>query len=149
MNDAAQAGGVGAFGALKPGESGMGVGFAEGHAEVRFTMGAARSLQVPATDASFGFRFAAPATDATVPVVSVELSGTLMQECGSLAMTKAKLLVPATAGSTAFHGSTIGALMGAPTETWRGQAASAWGLELAGTAKQVYAPGVLEDGGAE
>jgi hypothetical protein len=39
--------------------------------------------------------------------------------------------------------------MGAPTETWQGQAASAWLLELEGTAKQVYAPGVLDDGGAE
>jgi hypothetical protein len=149
VNDATPGAWVGALGALDPGEAGAGASFAEGHAMVPFTMGAARSIHIPATDASFHLRFAPPASDALVPVVSVELSGTLTPGCGSLAMTQAKFLIPTTAGSLAFHQSTIAALMGAPTESWRGQAASAWLLELGGTAKQVYAPGVLDDGGAE
>jgi hypothetical protein len=149
VNGTTPASWIGAFGALDPGDPGAGARFASGHAEVRFTMGAARSIQIAPADATFDLRFAAQPAAVLVPVASVELSGTLTTECGSLAMTKAKFLVPATAASVAFHGSTVGALMGAPTEALRGQAASAWVLELSGTAKQVYAPGVLDDGGAE
>jgi hypothetical protein len=149
VNDPMPGAWVGALGALDPGDAGAGARFADDHAVVRFTLGAARSIQIPATDASFRLKFAPPASDALVPVVSVALSGTLTPGCGSLAMTKAKFLVPQAAGSVSFHGSTIAALMGAPTETWQGQAASAWLFELEGTAKQVYAPGVLDDGGAE
>jgi hypothetical protein len=69
--------------------------------------------------------------------------------CGSLAVEKATLLVPERAGKLAFHGATVEALMGPPTETLRGVDRSAWPLELSGTAARVYAPGLLGDSGID
>jgi hypothetical protein len=149
VNDTRSTAWIAAFGALAPGDPSTGVTFASAHVEVPFTLGADRSVQVAPSSSSFELRFAPPASDVMIPVGSIELAGVLSRECGSLVMTKAKLLVPAIAGSLAFHGSTIGALMGAPTEALGGQASAAWALEILGTAKQVYAPGILEDGGAE
>jgi hypothetical protein len=111
-------------------------------------MSATRAIQIAPVDANFELKFAPPASDALVPIGSVELSGTLSAGCGSLVVTRTKFLVPTTAGGIIFHGSTIGDLMGPASETYRGQAASAWPLEVAGTATEVYAPGVIDDGGA-
>ena len=147
VNDASPAAWIGSFGALDPGQ-GAGVGFAGQRADVPFTMSATRAIQIAPVDANFELKFAPPASDALVPIGSVELSGTLSAGCGSLVVTRAKFLVPATAGGIIFHGSTIGDLMGPASETYRGQAASAWPLEVAGTATEVYAPGVIDDGGA-
>jgi hypothetical protein len=141
--------GVAAFGALDASEAGTGVRFAGTPAEVPFTISAKRTIDIARADVSFVLKFTPPASDAELPIGSVEISGALAPGCSELTLTKAKLLVPATAGAVAFHGSTIAALMGAPTETYQGQPASAWSLELSGTARQVYAPGVLEDGGIE
>ena len=99
-------------------------------------MSATRAIQIPPSAAAFELRFVPPASDVLLPVASIELAGTLSRGCGSLVVTKAKLLVPIAAGSVAFHGSTVANLMGAPTESLGGQAASAWALELAGTARR-------------
>jgi len=147
VNEPAPNVGVAAFGALAVSDAGAGVRFAETHAEVPFTMSAKRAIDIARADAGFVLKFSPPASVADLPVGSVELAGTLAPGCGELVLTKAKFLVPASAGGVAFHGSTVGALMGALTETYRGQPASAWALELTGTAMEVYAPGVLEDGG--
>jgi hypothetical protein len=144
VNDDTPASWIGAFGALALGQP---VHFASGHADVPFTIGADRSITIVPTATSFNLRFGAQGSDVLVPVAQIGLSGTLMTQCGSLGMAQVRFLVPATAGSVAFHASTIGALMGTPTEMLGGQAASAWPLELSGTAKQVYAPGVLDDAG--
>jgi hypothetical protein len=149
INDTNASGWIAAFGALGTGEAGAGVAFAGNHAEVPFTIGPARSLQIARTNAAFELRFTAPASTALLPVVSVELSGTLSPGCGSLTVTTAKLLIPASAGGLAFHASTLAALMGAATESYQGASNNAWPLELAGKAQQVYAPGVLADGGTE
>jgi hypothetical protein len=147
VNDGTPRARIAAFGALDASDASAGVRFANGHAEVPFTLTPMRALQIAPSDASFTLKFSPPASDAEVPVGSVELAGTLAPDCGELVVTQAKLLVPATAGAVAFHGSTLGALMGAATETYRGQTNAAWALELAGTAKEVYAPGVVVDGG--
>jgi hypothetical protein len=54
-------------------------------------------------------------------------------------------LIPVRAGTMPFHGSTVEALMGPPTETLRGVDRAAWRLEQSGNASQVYAPGLLGD----
>jgi hypothetical protein len=140
---------VGSFGALaEPSEAGESAGFAGSHADVPYTLGIGRALTVARHDAAFDLKFLPPSNDALVPVVSVELSATLSAACGWLSIDRAKLLIPASSGSVAFHGSTIASLMGAPTESFGGQAASAWPLELGGTAQAIYAPAALDDGGA-
>jgi hypothetical protein len=148
VNDSTPPSWVGSFGGLTARDGG-GVGFLGVHAEVAFTIGAARAIQIAPSDATFELNFDPPAGDVSLPIVGIELAGTLSNGCGSLSVTKAKLLVPTSAGTIAFHGSTIAALMGAPTETRGGQAASAWALELAGTAPEVNAPSVLDDGGPQ
>jgi hypothetical protein len=148
VNDAVPAAWIASFGALDAGQ-GAGVGFAGQRADVLFTMSATRSIQIAPIDANFDLKFAPPASDALVPIVSVELAGTLTTGCGSLIVTQAKFLVPAIAGGIIFHGSTIGDLMGPASETYHGQTASAWALEVAGTATEVYAPGVVNNDGGE
>ena len=83
------------------------------------------------------------------PLGSIALDGALSVGCGALTVEKATLLVPVRAGTSMFHGSTVEALMGPPTETLRGVARGAWPLVLSGKASQVYAPGLLGDGGIE
>jgi hypothetical protein len=148
VNDANPARWIASFGALDASRAGAGIRFAGSHADVGFAMDAVRSVQIAPTSANFDLKFTPPANDTMVPAGSIELAATFGIGCGSLVITRAKLLVPNTAGGVAFHGSTIAALMGPATEVYRGQPASAWPLELAGTAKQVYAPGVLDDGDA-
>jgi hypothetical protein len=72
----------------------------------------------------------------------------LANACSSLSQAKLRLLVPASAGGVAFHGSSVGDLMGPPTESWAGNPTAAWPLELSGTAQEVYAVGIV-DAGAE
>jgi hypothetical protein len=148
VNDTRIAGWVASLGALGANGGGEGVGFAASHADVAFTMDAARLVEIAPVHAIFELSFTPPASEALVPIGSVDLSGTLTTGCGSLVITRATFLVPKTAGDITFHGSTIQELMGPATETYEGQPAAAWPLELAGTARQVYAPGVLDDGGA-
>jgi len=110
-------------------------------------MDAARLVQIPPTNASFELKFTPPASDVMIPIGSIDLSAALTAGCGSLVITRATLLVPKVAGTVSFHGSTIQDLMGPATETYQGQPGGAWPLELTGTARQIYAPGVLADGG--
>jgi hypothetical protein len=119
-------------------ESGQqGVTFAGGHAAVPFS-----------TEAPFELKFVPPATSVLLPIAAVALDSALTAGCGALAVTKMKLLVPASAGNIAFHGGTVAALMGAPTEGYGGGTANAWPLELSGTAQRVFAPGAgTDDGG--
>jgi hypothetical protein len=147
VNDATPAGWIASIGALGVNLGGEGVGFEGRHADVAFAMDAARWVRIAPTEVSFELKFTAPASEARVPVGSIDVSGTLSTGCGSLVVTRARLLVPKTAGDITFHGSTIQGLMGPATESYQGEPAGAWPLELAGTAKQVYAPGVLDDGG--
>lgn len=114
-----------------------GVDFAGAHAEVPFTTGPSGRVEIARSDANFALRFIAPASDAMIPVASAELSGTLGNACVSLTITSLKLLVPATAGAFAFHGSTVGALMGTPTASVQGGSNNAWPLEIAGKVKEV------------
>ncbi len=144
MNDAVPARWIASFGPLDASRAGGGVRFAGPRADVGFVLDPARSVRITPTSAQFGLKFMPDANDVTLPAGSIELSGTLGVGCGSMVVARAKLLVPESAGGVAFHGSTIAALMGPATEAYQGQPAAAWPLELAGTAKQVYAPGVLE-----
>jgi len=123
-----------------------GVAFAGAHVDVPFSMGPSGAVKIAMTDANFDLRFVAPASDAMIPVASVELSGTLGNACVSLTVSSMTLLVPATAGAIAFHGSTVGALMGTPTAGVQGGSNNAWPLEIAGKVKQVYAA-VSDDAG--
>jgi hypothetical protein len=136
-------------GALEPSDAGAGVGFAGRHVDVPFTLASDRSLTIPAVAADFELKLATPAGPALLPIGAIALHGLLSAGCGSLAVDKATLLVPERAGKLAFHGSTVEALMGPPTETLRGVDRSAWPLELSGKAFQVYAPGLLGDSGIE
>jgi hypothetical protein len=125
-----------------------GVSFAGAHAEAPFSMGPAGLVTIAKSNASFELRFNAPASNSMIPVASVELTGTLENGCVALTISSLKLLVPATAGSIAFHDSTVGVLMGAATASVQGGSNNAWPLELAGEVRQVYA--VLNDeAGAE
>ena len=140
---------IAAVGALEPGDAGAGVGFAGNHAEVPFTLAANRSLRISAIAADFELKLLAPSGSVLLPIGSIALDGALSVGCGSLAIDKATLLVPVRAGALPFHGSTVEALMGPPTETLRGVPRAAWPLELSGKASQVYAPGLLGDAGIE
>jgi len=123
-----------------------GVGFEEAPAVVPFSSDGAHMIQVPKKDAAFALRFIAPASPAMIPVGSVEMSGALASTCTSLTISTLKMLVPATASGVAFHGSTVGALMGTPTAGVQGGTNNAWPLELSGKAKQVSAI-IFEDAG--
>jgi hypothetical protein len=145
VNDGSLAPKIASFGALKP--LSLGVGFDGASADVPFTIGAGRSVQIPAISIAFQLKFVAPANDAVLPVSSVELAGKLASACSSLNISSMKLLVPASASSIAFHGSTVGALMGAPTASILGGSNNAWPLELSGVANEVLAL-IAEDAGA-
>jgi len=147
VNDETPASWIASFGALDATGGTSGVHFAGRHANVAFRLGAPKSILIAPTEAAFELKFSAPASDALIPVVAIELSGALASGCGSLAVSRARLLVPATAAAITFHQSTIGALMGPATEAYRGEAARAWPLELSGKANQTYAPGALSDAG--
>ncbi|HMJ57422.1 MAG TPA: hypothetical protein VK540_35370 [Polyangiaceae bacterium] len=149
VNDTNLLGWVASVGALGPSDAGAGVGFAGVHAEVPFTLASNRSLHMAFIAADFELRLVTPATSVSLPIGAIALDGSLSVGCGSLTVEKARLLVPIRAGTLAFHGSTVEALMGPPTETLRGVARSAWPLELSGKASQVYAPGLLGDSGIE
>jgi hypothetical protein len=130
-------------------ESGQqGVTFAGGHAAVPFSTDALGAIRIALTEAPFELKFVPPATSVLLPIAAVALDSALTAGCGALAVTKMKLLVPASAGNIAFHGGTVAALMGAPTEGYGGGTANAWPLELSGTAQRVFAPGAgTDDGG--
>jgi hypothetical protein len=148
VNDTNLLGWIASVGALAPSDGG-GVGFAGGHADVPFTLSLDRSLHIAAIAADFELELGIATSKLTLPLGSIALDGALSIGCGALTVEKATLLVPVGAGTSIFHGSTVEALMGPPTETLRGVAHSAWPLELSGTASQVYAPGLLGDGGIE
>jgi hypothetical protein len=149
VNDTNLLGWIASVGALEPKDAGAGVGFAGIHAEVPFTLASDRSLHIAPIAADFELRLITPSSSVSLPMGSIALDGSLSVGCGSLTVDKATLLVPIRAGATSFHGSTVDALMGPPTETLRGVAKSAWPLELSGKASQVYAPGLLGDSGIE
>jgi hypothetical protein len=117
----------------------LGVGFASTPANMPFTIGAGGALQIPATSIAFQLKFVAPADDVLLPVSSVELTGKLASACASLSITSMKLLMPTSASAVAFHGSTVGALMGTPTESILGGTNNAWPLQLSGVANDVLA----------
>jgi len=149
VNDTNLIGWVASVGALGPSDAGAGDGFAGVHAEVPFTLASNRSLHMAFIAADFELRLVTPATSVSLPIGAIALDGSLSVGCGSLTVDKARLLVPIRAGTLAFHGSTVEALMGPPTETLLGVARSAWPLELSGKASQVYGPGLLGDWGIE
>src|SRR5882672_5553797 len=104
-------------------------------------MGSDRAVRIDQSDAPFDLSFGPSA--AALPAVSVTLSGMLANACSSLSQAKLRLLVPATAGSLSFHGSSVADLMGPPTESWGGNPSAAWPLDLSGTAQEVYAVGIV------
>jgi hypothetical protein len=121
--------------------------FAGGHVAVPFSVDAAGTIRVAMTEAHFELQFVAPASAGLLPIAAVSLDSALGGGCSELAVMKMKLLVPATAGSMAFHGSTVAGLMGAAGENYGGGSGNAWPLELSGTAQRVFAPGVGGDDG--
>ncbi len=149
VNDTSLLGWIAAVGALEPTDEGDAVRFAGTRAEVPFTLAPNRSLRIAPIAADFELELATPSSTFVLPIGSIALEGVLSVGCGSLTVDKATLLVPVRAGSTAFHGSTVEALMGPPTETLRGAARAAWPLELSGKAARVYAPGLRGDAGIE
>src|SRR5258705_358793 len=76
---------LGAPGASRGGE---GVGFAASHADVAFAMDAARLVRIAQVNAIFELSFTPPASQAMVPIGSVDLSGTLTTGCGSLVIAR-------------------------------------------------------------
>ena len=148
VNDTNLLGWIASVGALEPGDAG-GVGFGGRHADVPFILSSDRSLHIAAILADFELVLSTPTSKLTLPLGSIALDSALSIGCGALTVEKATLLVPIRAGASMFHGSTVEALMGPPTETLRGVARSAWPLVLSGKASQVYAPGLLGDGGIE
>ncbi|HKQ67931.1 MAG TPA: hypothetical protein VJT73_01265 [Polyangiaceae bacterium] len=133
------------FGALEA--SGRGAGFDGSPATAPFELDGARRVRIAPRVAAFGLRFVPPASAAIIPAGSIELTGTLANACTSLVIAKLALLVPASAGAVAFHGSTVAALMGPTTATIE-RANDAWPLELTGKAQQVLSS-IGIDGGAE
>jgi len=149
VNDTNLLGWIARVGGLEPSAAGAGVGFAGRHIETPFTLASDRVLSIPSVAADFELKLVTPQESILLPIGSIALRGRLSVGCGSLAIDKATLLVPERAGKLAFHGSTVEALMGPPTETLRGVDRSAWPLELSGQASQVYAPGLLGDSGID
>jgi hypothetical protein len=149
VNDTNLLGWIASVGALEPSDAGGGVGFAGVHADIPFTLASNRALRIAPIAADFELKLATPTSTLALPIGSIALDGSLSVGCGALDVDKATLLVPVRAGTMTFHGSTVEALMGPPTETLRGVLHSAWPLELAGKASQVYAPGLLGDSGIE
>jgi hypothetical protein len=83
-----------------------------------------RLLSAPRADVSFGVVFG----ETSVPVAAIAVKGTLGASCASLGGATVTLLIPASAASIPFGGSTIGALLG-PTNDAVG-ADDAWRVQL-------------------
>jgi hypothetical protein len=149
VNDTHLLGWIASVGALRSSDAGDGVGFAGAHADVPFSLAPDRSLKIAVIAAEFQLELMTSTSAFTLPIGSIALAGTLSIGCGTLTVEQVTLLVPLRAGASMFHGSTVEALMGAPTETLGGVARSAWPLVLSGKAAQVYAPGLLGDGGIQ
>lgn len=92
-----------------------------------------RALSSSAATASFSIKIGG----ATIPIGRFALNGTLDGKCQGLGAATLTLFIPASAGSIAFAGSTVGALLGEPTDVIG--TADAWRVELTGSA--TYAGG--------
>jgi hypothetical protein len=110
---------------------GPAVAFAGTPATIPFRLGEQHSIYAEPADASFSLHF--PTVD--IPVVRAEVGGQLDDSCANLLTEGVTLLIPSTAADLPFHGSTVGVLMGPPTQDYGGGKENAWPLEMAGTAE--------------
>jgi hypothetical protein len=139
VNENAPAGWTAIFGPLRRATTGGAVTYAGPRASVPFVMADGRTIEIARTNAQFDLAFS---NGTTLPVTAVELSGTLANACSSLSLSSVKLIIPDSAGSVSFHGSTVGDLMNPAGASTPGP----WPLELSGLSQQVYAVGVVDAG---
>ena len=116
--------------------SGAGEDFAGPTAEFPYVLSAmGTGVDVAGGSGGFSLRFATVTTTADLPVLGISLAGSL-GGCEELAVDYLRMVVPESAKDLAFHGSTVGALMGATTVS--GDAGvSGWVLELLGSTSKV------------
>jgi hypothetical protein len=124
------------FGSLVPNGSSGDYEFGETPAEVPITLSPAFSLSVPSTQVQFSLHFDTSDTHADIPVIAVQAGGILSTACDSIGFDYLYLAIPASAGNIAFHGSTVGALMGPPSGGQNGNP-SGWPIGFIGGAKAV------------
>lgn len=109
---------------------GPAVGFASTPATIPFRLGEQHAVYAEPADASFALHF----DTVDLPVVRFEGGGQFDDPCDTMFTEQLRLLIPATAAALPFHGSTVGTLLGQPDQDYGGNKASAWLIELAGTA---------------
>jgi len=125
------------IGPLTLADSSSKVAFANSPAEIPFSLGEGFTINLPQTSAPFTMRFATATTTADLPIASVLVSGNFDSVCSSLQLETIYMFVPETASSLPFHGSTVGALMGAPDQSINGGKDNAWVLALSGSSEPV------------
>lgn len=94
--------------------AGSNVAFVGTPAELPFSLGENRSLYAAKAAVSMIMHFATPTTQADVPVIEIGLTGSFDTSCTTLSLETLSVAIPASAASVAFHGSTLGALLGTP-----------------------------------
>lgn len=110
------------------------------------TATAAKELYVPYTEVAFAIRLDDGKNSADVPAVAVEMKGQYDGSCAGLTLDYLRITIPLTSGGVAFAGSTIGALMGAPSTSWGSGSDNGWRLDLSGVATPVTYAGAKEAG---
>lgn len=130
------------LGPLQLDGAGPAVKFAGATAEVPFTMGTGISLTVPLTSASFNLRFATDTTTVDLPVEKIEVQAGA-GGCTELGADLIRLVLPSSAGSLSFAGSTVAALMADPGDSGVDAGVPGYVIDLLGsTAKKTVAGGV-------
>jgi len=123
------------FGAAQP--AGSEVAFLGTPAIIPFEFSTNRNVIVPFTEADFELHFDTPTTQVDIPAVSIMTAGEFDPQCSTLMLEGVEMIIPDTAGSLEFHGSTLADLLGAPNADCCGGAKNAWSIMLAGTAQPV------------
>jgi hypothetical protein len=112
------------------------VSFVGTPASAPFRLGEMHTIFVDETEASFSMRFGT----VDIPVVKFWFGGQFDAECSVFIVEEFSFLIPSSAASVAFHGSTLGDLLGTPEASYGTEKYNAWQVALSGQMNAVQVP---------
>ena len=123
------------FGAAEA--SGSTVSFLGTPAEIPFEFATNRNVIVSFTEADFSLHFDTATSQVDIPAVSIMTAGEFDDQCSTLLLEGLDVVIPATAGTLSFHGSTLADLLGDPDYDCCGGTKNAWMVMLSGILQPV------------